>query len=316
MDTIIFWIAGGVITAVIVLIVWRQITTARRSWRPPQTSEIPISHYHEANLPSLPDINSSSAVDEPAADEGNEPVAADGPAAMTLGEPGTRDVAEAQQETLRMDVAVPPKVEVGRAFDMAVALRQANAPQLAEEDLTKVASGPVAVVWEEAAEQVVVRIQVTAPDCEIDEPEQTITLTRGQDEPPVYFLLTPQRNGRISIQVKVYQEALLLGNARIKTEAAEEAGQVEMVVTSYPLSLTANDRRLLWQNLTDAFDLGELHDLIFLLGLDKDNFPQEKDELIVDLIQTCLRQGLVPDLLTMGAEKRPFLTWKLDTIPG
>jgi hypothetical protein len=106
-------------------------------------------------------------------------------------------------------------------------------------------------------------------------------------------------------------ESAITGGA----EPAEEVGHVEMTVTSHPLLLTPNDRRLLRQNLTDGFDLGELHDLIFLLGLDKDNFPQEKDDLIIDLIQSCLRQGLLRDLLAIGGEKRPFLPWKLERLP-
>ena len=337
MNTTIFWIVGGVVTAVIALIIRRWMTANLRRWQPPQDSQIPISHYQGDGLPSLPDIEDDLSVNEPATTGGAEPEEAAGdavvkdmfasdtdewesepPVAMTFGDAGTRDMVEetSEEKMLRMDVAVPPQVEVGRAFDLAVALRQLAAPRLAEEDLTKVASGPVAVTWEESVEQAVVRIQVTAPDCDVDVPEQLVTLTRHQDEPPIYFLLTPRCNGRISIQVKVYQEALLLGNARIKTEAAEEVGHVEMVVTSHPLSLTPNDRRLLRQNLTDAFDLGELHDLIFLLGLDRDNFPQEKDELIIDLIQTCLRHGQLQNLMMMGGEKRPFLSWRLESIPG
>lgn len=312
MNTTMVWIVGGVVTAVIILSIWRWINANLRRWRPP------VLYYQGAEAPPMPDITAN----EPDATSGAEPgeaaddeIASDAPVAMTVGETGPRDAVQEEEETLRMDVAVPPQVEVGRAFDLAVALRQLASPRLAEEDLTKVASGPVAVTWEESAERVVVRIQVTAPDCDVDVPEQSLTLTRHQDEPPVYFLLTPRRTGPISIQVKVYQEDLLLGNARLKTEAAQEVGQVEMTVTSHPLSLTPNDRRLLRQNLTDGFDLSELRDVIFLLGLDRDNFPQEKDDLIIDLIQTCLRQGLLRDLLAIGGEKRPFLPWKLESLP-
>lgn len=318
MNTTIVWIVGGAVTAVIILFIWRWVYVNLRRWRPPQGLDIPELHYQEAEPPPMPDITAN----EPAITGGAEPeeaaddeMASDAPVAMTVGETGAHEAAQEEEETLRMDVAVPPQVEVGRAFDLAIALRQLASPPLAEEDLTKVASGSVAVTWEESADRAVVRIQLTAPDCDVDVPEQSVTLTRHQDEPPVYFLLTPRRTGHISIQVKVYQEGLLLGNARLKTEAAEEVGHVEMTVTSHPLSLTPNDRRLLRQNLTDGFDLGELHDLIFLLGLDKDNFPQEKDDLIIDLIQSCLRQGLLRDLLAIGGEKRPFLIWKLESLP-
>ncbi len=300
MNTTAFWILGGLVTAVVVYLFRnRLIDRLRALLTHSETAVDPPKEMLEEMLEDMPPI--AMGIGEGAGGEEAGPADDSG--------------AEPEEDLLRMDVAIPPQVEVGRAFDLAVAIRQAASSLLAEEDLTKVESGPVAVSWEDETDKAVVRIQVTAPDCEIDTPVQSVTLTRHQDEPPVYFLLTPQRTGRISIQVKVYQEDLLLGNARIKTEAAVEVGHVEMAVTSHPLSLTPNDRRLLRQNLTNAFDLGELHDLIFLLGLDKDNFPQEKDELIIDLIQTCLRKGLLRDLQSMGAEKRPLLSWKLDAIP-
>lgn len=310
----IVWIVVGVVTAVFLYQLGRWVASSlRRQIKPMET------YSYETSAPLELDMGSGTEGDSGMATAVDEPVAFDDapPIAMGLDEaaPATGEESASEEEMLRMDVAVPPQVEIGRAFDLAVALCQIDAPKLAEEDLTKVASGPVAVTWEEAVERAVVRIQVTAPDCDIDIPEQTVTLARYQDEPPVYFLLTPRRTGRISIQVKVYQESLLLGNARVKTEAAEEVGQVTMEVTSHPLSLTLNDRRLLRQNLTGSFDLGELHGLIFSLGLDKDNFPQEKDELIIDLVQTCLQQGLLRDLVMVCREERPLLIWKLESIP-
>jgi hypothetical protein len=337
MDAMILCILGGVATAVILYQVWRYFSyramiqsqsmeyySGERP-RPPLIARLigyvrfRVLHpeYAETLSSMAEDVGEATAVDKPKEMAEPQP-----PVAMGVGDEGDWEEemeegavgAEPVEDVLRMDVAVPPKVEVGRAFDLAVALRLMDAPKLAEADLTKLASGPVAVTWEDESEKALVRILVSAPDCDIDTPEQPVTLTRHQNEPPVYFLLTPHRTGPISIQVKVYQETELLGNARIKTEAAQEVGQVALEVTSHPLALTLNDRRLLRQNLTDGFDLGELHDLIFLLGLDKDNFPQEKDELIIDLIQTCLRQGLLRDLLTVGAEKRPLLSWQLECL--
>lgn len=341
MNTTIFWLVGGVVTAVVGYLFWRRISRSSSWTEIPtlETLEVPgegsIFTYLVKRIRGLAAHSQMSdsvtmTVDdvmETAVDPPQEMLEAlleeAPPIAMGFGEedggeetgPAGESGAAPEEDLLRMDVAIPPQVEVGRAFDLAVAIRQAASSLLVEEDLTQLASGPVAVSWEDEMDTAVVRIHVTAPDCDIDVAEQSVTLKRRQDEPPVYFLLTPRVNGRISIQVKVYQQDLLLGNARIKTEAAIEVGHVEMVVTSHPLSLTPTDRRLLRQNLTDAFDLGELHDLIFLLGLDKDNFPQEKDELIIDLIQTCLRQGLLRDLQSVGREKRPLLPWKLETIP-
>lgn len=305
MNTTIFWILGGVLAVVFFYLLVRRYLAVSK-----MADDMPVEDY--VDYGSYGDYI-ETAVDSPK-EFVDEP-----PIAMGLDDasaPADDTGAEPEEDVLRMDVAIPPQVEVERAFDLAVAIRQAASSLLAEEDLTKVASGAVAVSWEEETAKAVVRIQVTAPDCDIDTPEQSVTLTRGRDEPPVYFLLTPHRTGRISIQVKVYQADLLLGNARIKTEASQEVGHVALEVISHPLSLTVNDRRLLRQNLTDSFDLGELHDLIFLLGLDKDNFPQEKDELIIDLIQTCLRHGLVRDLLQIGGEKRPLLPWQLDSLPN
>ncbi len=336
MDALIFGVLGVGVVAIILYQVWRYF-----SYRSQMQSQSMDYYYFDERprppfivrligyvrvkmlrpeyletLSPMMDVDGETAVEETI--EMPEPP----PVAMGIGDEGDWEekMAEAVsgaapvEDILRLDVAVPPQVEVGRAFDLAVALRLMDAPKLAEADLTKLASGPVAITWEDESEKAKVRILVSAPDCDIDMPEQPVTLTRQQNEPPVYFLLTPHRTGPISIQVKVYQETELLGNARIKTEAATEVGQVAVEVTSHPLNLTLNDRRLLRNNLTTGFDLSELYDLIFLLGLDKDNFPQEKDELIVDLIPTCVRHGLLRDLVAEGERTRPLLSWQLECL--
>ena len=176
MNTTLIWLAVGLVTAVIVYLGWRWLTTAKQA-------------FEESQPPILAD-SLVTMVEEPAMIHESPPVA------MGIGEPdevGAESLpAQPEEDILRLDAAVPPRVEVGRAFDMAVALRQVGSSLLAEEDLTQVKSGPVAITWTDEAARATVTIRVTAPDCDIDEAEQSVSLGLGQDEPSVYFLLMPR----------------------------------------------------------------------------------------------------------------------------
>lgn len=140
--------------------------------------------------------------------------------------------------SLRLDTAVPSQAILGRVFDLAVSVRQRSSPILTETDLTQVRSGEVQVSWPEAEAFIRLRVQVKAPECEIQEPaDHSFRLYRGQDSPVFYFQLIPRQLGDISIVVTVYQEDDWLGSTRVHTVAQEQlAGRVQIEVTSHPLS--------------------------------------------------------------------------------
>jgi hypothetical protein len=143
-------------------------------------------------------------------------------------------------QTLRIDAAVPEQVVVGRVFDLAVAIKQMASPLLAVKDLTHVESGEVQTTWESNTPLINLRLEVDAPDCEIEGKRSILfRLVRGSDSPLFYFRLKPLQAGQLSIVVTIYQEDYWLGSARVNTLAADQAtapiGQVKIAVSSQQL---------------------------------------------------------------------------------
>jgi len=146
---------------------------------------------------------------------------------------------------LRLDAAVPAQVRLERTFDLAVAVRQLSSAVLSEPDLTEVRSGSVQVSWPESESFIHLRVQVSAPECEIYGTDTySFRLYSSQDSPVFYFHLTPKSLGEISIIVTVYQEDDWLGSARIHTVAQEQVvGKVKVQFTSEAVSTKPDDER-------------------------------------------------------------------------
>lgn len=145
--------------------------------------------------------------------------------------------AEEGVSELRVDAAVPDKVELGRVFELAVAVRQLASAVLAEDDLPKVRSGYIQVSQSKSRPYISLRVQVSAPDCEIHgQDHHAFRLYSGQDSPVFHFQLTPKIQGRISLIVTVLQEDDWLGSARVHTIAYEQiAGEIHIDVASQPI---------------------------------------------------------------------------------
>jgi hypothetical protein len=143
-----------------------------------------------------------------------------------------------QQEALRLDAALPEQVHLGRAFDLAVAVRRKSSPLLTEDDLTRVHSGDVQVAWTEGEPYARLRLQVSAPECEIHgDDSYSFRLQPGQDSPAFYFHLTPTKVGEIGVIVRLYQEQDCLGSTRVHTVAREQiVGAVQLAITSHPFT--------------------------------------------------------------------------------
>ena len=218
-------------------------------------------------------------------------------------------------EQLRLDVATPPAVQVGRAFEIAIAIRQLASSILQEAGLDQVKSQKMQVSWPTKSQSIKLRLLISAPDCDLVQPERFILLHYQQDTPPIYFQLIARTEGRISILVTVYQDKTLLGNARIHTSAEQHVGEVEMTLSSYPLQVSLADRKLLLKNLQAAFSREELEELCFLVGLDADNFSSRKHKLVVEMVEACVREGRLRDLVEAGHQQRPHLSWQLESLP-
>lgn len=61
--------------------------------------------------------------------------------------------------------------------------------------------------------------------------------------------------------------------------------------------------------LTEDFDLNELSDLCFRLEVDKDDFPQQKNLFIIELIGYLKRRGYIRNLINQGRQLRPNSDW-------
>ncbi len=231
---------------------------------------------------------------------------------------------------LRLDTAAPPQVTVGLPFDLAAAIRLADSPVLALDDLSLRESTAFAALLPDGARVLSLRIQIAAPDCDISGGDsRPVRLLRGQDGPTVYFQLTPRRAGPLSIIVTVYQETEWVGSTRLRTEVAGSAlaagpvagsavaagpgadvarGAVGLTVQSRPLTSGDVNRQALRQILDDAYSLSDLRDLCFELKVDFDDLPGEGQSAKArELVLYCEKRQMVAALVELIMRDRPHL---------
>jgi hypothetical protein len=123
------------------------------------------------------------------------------------------------EEAIRLDVAAPPTAVLNEPFDLAVAVRQPDAPSLSIADLTEVVSSPGSVFRTEEAEIVKYRIEVTGSECEVEPESYTLKLRPRANSRPCFFSITPRRPGVRSLFVNAYQEdESLAASTRIRIE--------------------------------------------------------------------------------------------------
>jgi tetratricopeptide (TPR) repeat protein/MoxR-like ATPase len=148
-------------------------------------------------------------------------------------EPPTTEMLE-DLTHLQVDAAAPERVQVDKAFRLAVWVRRPSQPKLDTGGLERVETGDLYVDWPEEQTYVQLRVEVSAPDCDIDgEASQTFRMPRLGDPPVFHFHLTPRLAGEIGIIVRVYQEENCLGTAQLSTQAEDhEVGHVEVRIVS------------------------------------------------------------------------------------
>ena len=135
---------------------------------------------------------------------------------------------------LRLDVAVPEKVSLGKSFVLAAAVRQPSSPRLTGDEYEKVASSDAMVVWPSKQAYVQLGIEIIAPDCGIEGRDQiSFQYSQSYDSTIHRFSLVPRVTGPINIIVNLYQEDESLGSASVKTTVSEEpVGRVEITTRS------------------------------------------------------------------------------------
>lgn len=110
------------------------------------------------------------------------------------------------EEAIRLDVAAPPAATLDLPFDLAVAVRQPDAPTLSVDDLTQVRSQDGTIFRREEEEIVLYRVAVTAVGCDVQPPHYILKLRPRGNSAPCWFQVTPHRPGKQSIVVTAYQQ--------------------------------------------------------------------------------------------------------------
>ncbi|MEM7133664.1 MAG: PQQ-binding-like beta-propeller repeat protein [Chloroflexota bacterium] len=209
----------------------------------------------------------------------------------------------ARPEQLRLDAAVPKEVFIGHSFILAVAVRQPTSAQISEEELTLVRSNTMLLDWPRTQDYIQLRIQLNAPDCEIDEaPDPSIRLYRGLDSPIFFFHLRPKKRGRISIIVHVLYDGDNMGSARIHTrsrkEPAQVAGAVELEIFSSGLDHEFEpDALRLFDLMLALLDTEELRTLCFRIEIEYEDLGGESRQgKVRELVRRMQRLHRLGDL--------------------
>ncbi|MEZ4656598.1 MAG: hypothetical protein R2911_03430 [Caldilineaceae bacterium] len=109
------------------------------------------------------------------------------------------------EERIRLDVATPPAAFVDDPFEIAVSIRQPDAPKLAVEELTEVTSEEGSIFRADEDELVAYRVEITALGCDVTPPHYIIKLRPGTDSRIYFYQVTPRRAGNMTILVNAYQ---------------------------------------------------------------------------------------------------------------
>jgi hypothetical protein len=111
-----------------------------------------------------------------------------------------------KQEYIRLDVLYPAQARVDEAFDIAVAVRQPDAPVLTIDDLSEIISEQGSV-FRPAGEGVIkYRFEVVSADCAVSPSHYVILLRRGENARPCFFQVIAHKSGERTIFVNAYQE--------------------------------------------------------------------------------------------------------------
>ena len=138
-----------------------------------------------------------------------------------------------EEEHIRLDALYPAQARVEEAFEIAVAIRQPDAPVLTIEDLPKVTSEE-GIVYRPAGEDVIkYRIEAVGTDCTISPPGYEILLHRGENARPRYFEVTAHKPGWRTVFINAYQEdGVNAAQTRVRIEvqlAVQEPGPTNSI---------------------------------------------------------------------------------------
>jgi hypothetical protein len=229
------------------------------------------------------------------------------PATATWGSLGA-----GKPHSLRLDTALPSQVQQHLSFELAVAVKQPSSPVLDEEDLDKIKSGDLRVVWPEDVHSIGLSIHVIAPECFIPRDGCSFWLYKGEDSPVIYFQLTPQQIGRIGIVVTVYQQMDWLGGIRLHTVARQQVvGNVDVSTYSRPVGQNRQAQVDVAQKIEELFTSAQLYTLCFDLGVNNDNLEGTTLALRArSLVIEMVKRGRFHELVRACQELRDNVDWE------
>lgn len=110
------------------------------------------------------------------------------------------------EEKVRLDVAYPESAVVNEPFDVAISVRQPDAPVLVVEDLARVVSGEGSIFRSEKDDVVKYRVEVTGAGFEITPKSYLIELRPRTNSRSLVFQLISSKTGKRSLLVNAYQD--------------------------------------------------------------------------------------------------------------
>ncbi|MEZ4712158.1 MAG: effector-associated domain EAD1-containing protein [Caldilineaceae bacterium] len=122
------------------------------------------------------------------------------------------------EEIIRLDVATPAAAFVNTPFEIAVSIRQPDAPKLAVEELTEVTSDEGSIFRTAEDELVSYRVEIVAPGCDVEPTYYIIKLRPGTGSRIYFYHVVPRREGQVSIHVNAYQvgDSALAAQTRLR----------------------------------------------------------------------------------------------------
>ncbi|MCC6456064.1 MAG: matrixin family metalloprotease [Caldilineaceae bacterium] len=218
------------------------------------------------------------------------------------------------EEAIRLDVAHPEQAYVDEPFDLAVAVRQRDAPVLAVEDLPKTISEEGTIYREQGDDVIQYRIEVIGADCDVQPSHYVILLHPGENAKPRFFQVTAHRAGKRTLVVNAYQEdGALAAQTRMRIEVQMSVQRVQplasrVAVVAVDGGLTAKEVEQLHEALLSAFNRNQL-ERVTLFGLDVkyENIVRAGDfsSEVFDLLEWAVANNKIDALLKQAREENP-----------
>jgi hypothetical protein len=218
------------------------------------------------------------------------------------------------EEPIRLDVAHPEQAYVDEPFDLAVAVRQRDAPVLTIEDLPKTISEEGTIYREQGDDVIQYRIEVIGADCDVQPPHYVILLHPGENAKPRFFQITAHRPGKRTLVVNAYQEdGALAAQTRMRIEVQLPVQRVQpssdrAVSAEVDGELTPKEVERLHEALLSAFNRNQL-ERVTLFGLDVkyDNIVRSGDfsSEVFDLLKWAVANNKIDALLKQAREENP-----------